>query len=115
MDPRLLYGTLLFITGQALAWFQLNSQFVWSWWQDKPLLAVATYSIPVGLCFWYGTRFVMAASGELWTARFLAFTASYISFPLLTWWLMGESPFTAKTVICSILAFAIIIIQVFWR
>ncbi len=115
IDIRLIYAAAFFVTGQALAWFQLNSQFVWDWWKDKPLLAVALYSIPVGLCFWNGARLVMESIGTLWTARFLAFTASYISFPILTWVFLGESPFTAKTVICSMLAFAIIIIQLFWR
>ena len=115
MDPKLVYGFLLFIVGQTLAWFQLNSQFVWKWWENKPLLAVVCFGLPVGICFWYATKLIMASTAELWTARFFGFAASYISFPVLTWWLMNESPFTAKTIICSLLAFAIIIIQLFWR
>ena len=45
------YGLGFFILGHICAWFQLNSQFAWEWWEDKPLLAVGIYSIPVGLSF----------------------------------------------------------------
>ena len=115
MDLKLIYGMLLFIAGHTLAWFQLNSQFVWDWWREHPILTIAIYSIPVGLCFLYGTKLVVGSTGALWTSRFIAFAASYFTFPLFTWWFMNESPFTAKTIICSLLAFLIIIIQVAWR
>ena len=37
---NILLGCTLFVIGQMLVWFQLNSQFVWEWWQDKPIPAV---------------------------------------------------------------------------
>jgi hypothetical protein len=115
LDPKLISGVALFVLGQALAWFQLNSQFVWEWWQTRPLVAVGIFSIPVGLCFWHGSRLIMESTGELWSARFLAFAASYISFPLLTWWFLNESPLTLKTGVCSLLALTIVLLQIFWR
>ena len=27
---------LLFSLGHMLAWFQLNSQYIWDWWRDHP-------------------------------------------------------------------------------
>ena len=115
MDPRLLYGALLFVTGQALAWFQLNSQFVWEWWKDKPFVALACYSIPVGLSFWTGTKLIYEETQELWAGRFIAFGVSYFVFPLLTWWLHSESPLTAKTLVCTGLSAAIVAIQLYGR
>ena len=55
----------------------------------------------------------MAASDMLWTSRFVAFSLSYLTFPLMTWWYLGESMFTTKTLVCSILAFLIITTQIF--
>jgi hypothetical protein len=52
---------------------------------------------------------------ELWTARLLAFAASYLVFPFLTWWIMHESPFTTKTIVCILLSFVIVAVQLFWK
>ena len=32
--PTILSGFACFTTGQALIWFQLNSQFVWEFWEE---------------------------------------------------------------------------------
>ena len=104
-----------FVTGHALAWFQLNSQFIWDYWRDKPLLAILIYSVPVGLLFWMGAKYTYAETGDLWTGRFLAFSSSYLVFPLLTWWLHHESPFTSRTIVCVALSLLIMLIQIFWR
>jgi len=112
---NLLTGILFFILGHTLAWFQLNSQFVWEWWREHPLITVAIYSVPVGLCFLIGTRLVFEETGTLWSSRFLAFSASYLVFPLLTWHFMNESMFTTKTLMCTALSCVIIAIQLFWK
>jgi hypothetical protein len=36
-------------------------------------------------------------------------------FPILTWWLLKESMFTPKTMVCIALSFLIVCIQVFWK
>tara|TARA_R110000796_G_scaffold2117_7_gene8498 strand:- start:395 stop:745 length:351 start_codon:yes stop_codon:yes gene_type:complete len=108
-------GISLFAVGHAFAWFQLNSQFVWGWWQDKPFLAVTIYSIPVGLCFWYGTNLIVAETGAVWSSRFAGFAASYFVFPILTWALLNESMLTPKTLLCIFLSMCIVLIQIFWR
>ena len=108
-------GVSLFILGHTFAWFQLNSQFVWEWWKDRPLVAVGLYSVPVGLCFWYATRLIVEDTGTVWTSRFLGFASSYFVFPVLTWYLLNESMLTAKTLVCVFLSFLIIGVQIFWR
>jgi hypothetical protein len=105
----------LFIVGHLLAWFQLNSQFVWGWWREHPVITVAVYALPIGLCFLFGTRLVVGETGTLWSSRFLAFSASYLAFPVLTWYFLNESMFTAKTLICTFLSCLIIAVQLFWK
>ena len=104
-----------FLVGHILAWFQLNSQFVWEWWRERPVLTVAIYSVPVGLSFLLGTKLVVAETGTLWSSRFLAFAASYLAFPLLTWYFMQEGMLTPKTLICTFLSCLIIAVQLFWK
>ena len=102
----------LFVCGHVLAWYTHNSQFVWDFWKDRPLLSNILFGVPCGLFFWYGARHCVAATDMLWTSRFVAFSLSYVTFPIMTWWYLGESMFTTKTLICSMLAFMIVIVQV---
>jgi len=112
---NILFACLLFAVGQTFGWFQLNSQFVWTWWEDRPILSAALFSIPTGICFWYGMKIAHQEMGEVWGPRLLIFGMSYLTFPLLTWWLLHESMFSPKTLICIALSFTIVGIQLFWR
>jgi len=112
---ELIRACALFATAQALVWFQLYSQYIWNWWENRPLVAAIVFGIPASLCFWYGTRIAVAATSAAWSARLLGFGMSYMTFPILTWWLLGESMFTTKTMICVALSFAILSVQLFWK
>ena len=112
---KILLACLFFAVAQMMAWFQLYSQFVWEWWIDRPITSVLTFGIPAGLCFWYGTNIAVNAMGEAWGPRLLIFGMSYLTFPLLTWWLLNESMFTLKTMLCILLSFTIVSIQLFWK
>jgi FtsH-binding integral membrane protein len=113
---NLLFACALFAIGQTLGWFQLNSQFVWNWWQDKPIFSAIVFSIPTGICFWYGVKIAYEEMGQVvWGPRFLIFSMSYFTFPLLTYYFLNESMFTLKTMICVALSFAIVGIQLFWK
>ncbi len=112
---NVLIGMGFFIVGHVCAWFQLNSQFVWEWWRERPLLTVCIYSVPVGFSFLMASRYIYDETGEAWSARFMGFAASYFVFPLLTWLLLKESMFTVKTLTCIALSCMILAIQIYWR
>ena len=112
---KMIIAIALFATGQCLVWFQINSQFVWDWWADKPWRGAIIYSIPAGLCFLYGVKLTYEVMNEVWGPRFLIFGMSYFTFPILTWYFLNESMFTTKTMICVILSFIIVGIQLLWR
>ena len=115
MDQRLIYGFLLFTAAQTLAWYQLNSQFVWKFWEGKALLSAFLFSVPVALLFWFGTKNIYSASEALWTCRFLGFTSGIFVFTILTWLHLSESMFSLKTMLCLALSCAILFIQVFMK
>jgi hypothetical protein len=112
---KLFLACTLFVLGQTMVWFQLYSHYIWKWWEGRALEAALVYGIPASLCFWYGTKIAMDATSEAWTARLLCFGMSYLAFPLLTWWLLNESMFTTKTLLCVFLSFMIVGIQLFWK
>ena len=107
------FACFIFFVAQIVSWFAFNSQFVWEWWKDKALLACVLFGLPSMLMFWYGNRLAYEAMGELWGPRFMSFGISYMVFPFLTWWLLNESMFTAKTMICIGLSLAIMLVQIF--
>ena len=98
-----------------MGWFQLNAQFVWDWWKDKPILSATLFSIPTGICFWYGIKLCYEEWGEVWGPRFLIFTMSSLTFPLLTWFFLHESRVTVKARVWGVLSFMIVAVQLFWR
>ena len=113
MDIKIIYGFILFTVAQTLAWYQLNSQFVWKYWEDKAILSAMIFSVPVSLFFWFGTKNIYASAEALWTCRFLGFTSGIFVFTILTWLHLSESIFTLKTTLCLLLSCAILTIQAF--
>ena len=107
-------GILLFFVGQVMGWFQLNTQYLSDWWKDKPIFAAFVIGVPTSIAFWYAWRMIVEATGSVWSARFIGSSTGLIIFPILTWFLLGESMFTAKTMICLGLAVLIILIQLFY-
>ena len=115
MSFQIIIGVVFYIIGHIFAWYQFNSQFVWPWAKTNFILPVLLFSIPMGICFLYGTKYVVSETSQLWTARFIGFGASYAVFPLLTWYYMNESMFTFKTLSCLFLACMILYIQIFLK
>tara|TARA_B100000131_G_scaffold3013_1_gene3182 strand:+ start:925 stop:1269 length:345 start_codon:yes stop_codon:yes gene_type:complete len=104
--------TLLFTVTNIVIWFQLNSQLVWDWAKGgKGLMFTCALAIPISLALWLCTKWGYVGFGNLWSVRFMAFASSMITFPIMTYMLLGE-PMTAKVIATILLAFVIMIIQV---
>jgi len=113
-QEKIIIGAGLFLLAQTVSWFQLNLQFINDWWKDKGLLTVVLLGIPCGLSFWYAWRFTAEGLGKsVWSARFMSFGLSYVTFPILTSVFLKESMMTAKTLSCVALSLLIVVIQIF--
>ena len=110
---NLLYGFLLFTFVHILVWISTNAQFSDFFKDYNTLFMSAVLAVPISIFAYYGSRFMFAESGSAWTIRFLASSIGYVIFPIMTWYFLGESMFTVKTILCIILAVCIILIQVF--
>jgi len=100
--------TILFLT-QIVVWYQLNSQLLWKWPKENPLL-LALIGFPVSYLFILSTKYGYAGFGELWPIRLLGFATGMMSFPIITWLMLGES-ITLKTGISMLLATIIMLLQ----
>tara|TARA_Y100001938_G_C8098556_1_gene439898 strand:+ start:3128 stop:3466 length:339 start_codon:yes stop_codon:yes gene_type:complete len=111
---KLAIGVLFFLFGQVMGWYQLNLQKMYDWWSDKPLLSAVLMGVPTSILFWYGWKYISESTGSVWSARFIGSSAGFVVFPILTWFMLGESMFTTKTLICLSLSILIILIQIFY-
>ena len=102
---------LLFFLNNILIWYQLNSQLVWEWAKtSKAMWFSALLGIPISLLFWWTTKLGYEGFGNLWSIRFLGFAVGIISFPVITYLVLGEGV-TLKTGISLVLAAAIMLLQ----
>ena len=100
----------MFALGHTFTWFSNNSQLVWKYWENKMVLAIACFGFPALFCFWWATKIGYIGFGSLWPVRFMGFATSMITFPILTYFYLGET-IGLKTAVTIMLSVAIMIIQ----
>jgi hypothetical protein len=105
---------VLIVIAQTLAYFQLQSQFIWNWAKQHPII-ISFLGVPVSILLIYYTKYCAEAfSGQIWPGRLIGFAIGAIVFAILSHYVMHE-PFTTKTIVSLILAFGILLIQIFWK
>ena len=113
INKHILLTIILFIVGNIIVWYQLNSQLVWDWAKgNKSMWIMSLLGIPISLLFWLCTKWGYIGFGNLWAVRWLAFGSSMLVFPIMTYFYLGE-PMTFKTILTLGLAIIIMIIQLF--
>ena len=111
---QLIRGTLMFLLGQVLVWYQINGQFLSEWIKSHPL-TMSLVGVPISLVYIYATKdLVEAFNGDLWPQRLIGFAMGMIAFAVLTWFHFNES-ITLKTAVTLALATAIVVIQIVWK
>ena len=109
---KILIVTLIFLLNNVLIWYQLNSQLVWDWAKGNSAIIISCLlGVPISWLFWYCTKVGYEGFGALWPVRFMGFATSMLTFPILTWYYLGET-ITLKTALTILLSIAIMIIQI---
>ena len=111
---QLIRGSLLFLLGQILVWYQINGQFISTWMKEHPW-AVSLLGIPISYVYIYATQYTTEAfDGDLWPQRLIGFSMGMIAFAFLTWIHLNQG-ITLKTAVTLALAVAIVVIQIIWK
>lgn len=106
-------GTLLFLLGQCIVFWQINGQFIWELAKKNPIV-MSLLGIPISFIYIYATDYlVQAFDGNLWPQRLIGFAMGIIAFTFLTYFHFNEL-ITLKTGITLILAMIIVLIQIFY-
>lgn len=115
MSYKFILACFLITAGQVVSWYGTYSPFIWKWARVNMHFLPLIFSIPTGYLFLYGMRFAIEEMGDTWGPRLLGFGLSYLVFPLLVYYYFGESFTNPKTLICILLSFVIVAIQVFYK
>ena len=99
---------ILFFT-QIVVWYQLNGQLIWKWAKENPIL-LAMLGFPVSYMFILSTKIGCEGFGELWPVRLIGFASGMISFPIITYFMLGEG-ISMKTGISMFLGMIIMLLQ----
>ena len=111
---KLVYGTLLFLLGQTLVWYQINGQFISTWMKEHPLV-MSLMGVPISFVYIYATQYLVEAfDGDMWPQRLIGFSMGMIAFAFLTWLHLNQG-ITLKTGVTLILAITIVLIQILWK
>ena len=109
---KLTMAMAITVITNIFVWFQMNGQFLKdapAWISSK--LFVFAMGAPLGVAFWYGTKWSYEHFGYTWGYRLTGFGLGTIVFGIMSWLLLDEIP-TLKTMISLLLAAAIILIQI---
>ena len=111
INKYVVVSIILFIVGNILVWYQLNSQLVWKWAEGyKSMIWMSLLGIPISLLMWLCTKWGYIGFGSLWSVRFVGFATSMLVFPIMTYFYLGE-PMTLKVILTIILAIIIMLLQ----
>ena len=111
---KLIQGTLLFLLGQILVWYQVNGQFISEWIKERPLI-MSLMGVPVSFVYIYATQYLVEAfDGDLWPQRLIGFSTGMFAFAILTYIHLNQA-ITLKTAVTLALATAIVVIQIIWK
>ena len=108
-NKEILFCILILLFVQIIIWFQLNAQIKWDWFKDNYFL-MSLLGVPISYALLYSTKYGFEGFGELWPIRLLGFAVGMITFPIITWIVIGEG-ITLKTLISLMLAAIIMILQ----
>ena len=109
LNKEVLFCILILFLVQIVVWFQLNAQVRWDWFKDNYWL-MSLLGVPISYALLYSTKYGYAGFGELWPIRLLGFAVGIISFPFITYLVLGEGV-TLKTGISLGLAVNIMLLQ----
>jgi len=111
---KLLIGIIVGVLAQILTFFQLQGQMKYEWFKNHYWLVVLM-GIPISMLFMYSVKSMVSAyGGEMWPSRLIGFSIGAVVFTYFSWYLFGE-PLTMKTIICLILSFSILGVQLFMK
>ena len=101
---------VLFFIAQAMAWVQINGQFVWPWMKDHKLI-ISLSGVVISYLLMIATDYAYKGlDGKIWPGRLMAFAVGILVFTVFTNVFLDEG-INLKVAISLILATILLLIQ----
>jgi len=110
MNKHIVITIGILLVANVVVWFQLNGQLKWDWWKEH-VWVVCLMGIPISYAFYKATEYGYLGFGEIWPIRLLGFATGMVTFPIITWAVLGEG-ITTATGISIALAGVIFLLQI---
>lgn len=111
---NLLIGIFFGLLAQIATFYQLQGPMKYEWFKNHYWLTVLM-GIPISMMFMLSVKnMILAFDGQMWPSRLIGFSIGAIVFTYMSWMLFNE-PLTLKTFVCLMLAFGILMVQLFWK
>jgi hypothetical protein len=109
-----IFGVILSIIGQVLAFFQLQGHIKYPWLKNNLWFPILL-GIPISMIFMLSiNNLIKAYDGALWPSRIIGFSVGTIMYWIMSKLLFDER-ISIKTGVCLGLSVIIILVQVFWE
>jgi hypothetical protein len=111
---NLLIGIFFGFLAQIATFYQLQGPMKYEWFKNHYWLTVLM-GIPISMLFMFSVKnMVLAFGGQMWPSRLIGFSIGAMVFTYMSWAIFNE-PLTMKTFVCLVLAFGILMVQLFWK
>jgi hypothetical protein len=109
---KILLGILFGIIGQVGTFLQLQGGYKYGWYNDYKWIIILA-SVPLGWVYIQSVNyFISGFGGQIYPSRLIGFSVGIVIFVIMSYFLFNE-PLTMKNILSIILAFFIVLIQVF--
>jgi multidrug transporter EmrE-like cation transporter len=111
---NLLIGIFFGFLAQIATFYQLQGPMKYEWFKNHYWLTVLM-GIPISMLFMFSVKnMILAFDGQMWPSRLIGFSIGAMVFTYMSWTIFNE-PLTMKTFVCLVLAFGILMVQLFWK
>lgn len=110
---KIVYALLLSLLAQVISFVQLQGQMIWKFPKENPYIMMFL-GLPISLIFIRTTKIFNEQFEANWPGRLIGFGVGVIVFTIMSWLMFNEHP-TPKTITCLVLAFTIVLLQIFWK
>ena len=109
----ILRTVILMILTNIMFWFGSNTQFLVKN-QRLAVIVCVVFGILAALISFY-TNKCSYGNFTMWELRMMAFSSSYVTFPLFTWIFFNEPITHPKTLISIAISCVLVCVQIFWK
>ena len=90
MNMLIIASLIVFFIAQALAWLQINGQFVWPWMKDHRVL-ISFLGVPISYLLMVASDLAYTGmDNKIWPGRLMAFAMGMLVFTIFTNVFLGE-------------------------